>query len=110
MNRFLTVKVLIILLFVNTYSKNIKAQSAGDIAFIVYNGDGSNSVGIGDHFGFVMLVDFPANTPIWFTYNTWDGDSFTNLNDREIRWVHAEIVPAGTVIIISGIIGELSTI
>lgn len=100
----------LVIIFSVGYHHNANAQSAGDIAFIALHGDGANSNKIGDHFAFVTLIDFPANTPIWFTDNIWDGDSFENLDDREIKWEHTEIVPAGTVIVISGITTQLATI
>ena len=41
----------------------IYSQSAGDIAFIQYNADGT------DNFAFVCLVDFNSGDKIYFTEN-----------------------------------------
>ena len=82
-------------------SKNINSQSAGDISFIAFNGDGN------DEFAFVALANIPANTSIWFTDNEWDGDSFNNIHEGEIEWSHTSILPAGSIVVIQGNSGTL---
>jgi len=88
--------LLITLVSISSYT-----QSAGDIAFIAFNGDGD------DEFAFVALVDIPSNTTIWFTDNEWDGDSFNNINEGEVQWTYSSILPAGSVVVIQGNSGTL---
>jgi len=43
-----------------SFSHSLAQLSAGDIAFVQYNADGS------DEFAFVALVEIPANTLIYY--------------------------------------------
>lgn len=88
-------------LFLAIFSIKNYSQSAGDIAFIAFNADGN------DEFAFVALADIPANTPIWFTDNEWDGDSFNDLNEGEVQWSSTSILTAGTIVVIQGNSGTL---
>ncbi|WP_159951510.1 lamin tail domain-containing protein [Polaribacter septentrionalilitoris] len=96
----------IALFFILAFSSTkINSQSAGDIAFIAYNGDGN------DEFAFVALADIPANTSIWFTDNEWDGtDRFNNINEGEIEWTYTSILSAGSVVVIAGNSGGSASI
>jgi hypothetical protein len=95
----------ILLLCISFFSNFTNGQTAGDIAFIAYNGD------LNDEFAIVALSDIPANTSIWFTDNEWDGtDRFNNINEGEVEWSHTSILKAGSIIVIAGNSGSSATI
>ncbi len=100
-NNFFRIAIFLLTAFLSTKTNS---QSAGDIAFIALNADGN------DEFAWVALADIPANTPIWFTDNEWDGDSFNNINEGEVQWSHTSILPAGSVVVIAGNTGGTATI
>ena len=91
-------KKIFTLLYAILIGLSLNAQlNTGEILFVGFNGDAS------DEFAFVTLVDIPANTNIYFTDNEWNGNNgFNDLNEGEITWTHTAIVPAGTVVVISG--------
>jgi hypothetical protein len=67
-------------------------QSAGDVAFTGFNGDGDND------FAIVALADIPANTTIYFTDTEWNGKSFESGED-DITWTTgSSVISAGTVV------------
>ncbi|MDX2286666.1 MAG: choice-of-anchor I family protein [Bacteroidia bacterium] len=72
------------------------AQTTGDLAFTGFNADGT------DGFAFVTFVDIPANTPIWFTDEEWNGTAF-GTGEGDVVWSNPAITPAGTVVYLSAV-------
>ncbi|MFY9242698.1 MAG: hypothetical protein WAO74_06695, partial [Polaribacter sp.] len=97
-------KIAFFMLLAISTSFSMKAQTAGDIAFIALNADGN------DDFAFVALADIPANTTIWFTDNEWDGDSFNDTGEGEVSWSHTSILPAGSIVVIAGNVGGTASL
>jgi hypothetical protein len=80
----------------------INSQSAGDIAFIAYNGDGN------DDFAFVVLSEISSGTVIYFTDNEWTGSAFNDTNEGRVEWTATSTVDAGTVVVITDVNGSES--
>src|SRR5262245_8682061 len=72
------------------------ALARGDIAFVGYNGDGT------DGFQFVALTAIGAGEVITFTDSTWSGTAFTGNEARYVWTAPAAGIAAGTVITVSG--------
>ncbi|OQW93931.1 MAG: hypothetical protein BWK79_08515, partial [Beggiatoa sp. IS2] len=73
---------LLIVLMTLLFGQNVQAVlSAGDIAFVQYNADGT------DNFAFVALVDIPAGETINFTDNGWKSDNTWNNTEGIMVWV-----------------------
>ena len=74
--------------------------SAGDIAFLGVNTDGTKDAD--DSFAFVLLKDIDANTTIIFTDRGWnDGTGFVEplaVGDGELTWTSVSVRSAGDVI------------
>jgi PEP-CTERM motif len=67
------------------------ALTAGSIAFTAFNADE-------DGWAVVALQDLAANTPIFFTDNTWNGAAFAN-TEAAHRWnTGGAAIAAGTVV------------
>lgn len=76
-----------------------KAQSAGTIMFVGYNGDGDKG------FAIVAMINIPADAEIIFTDNEWNGGdvgasgAFNDSNEGEVVWsVGSSGIDAGTVV------------
>ncbi|WP_196888423.1 BspA family leucine-rich repeat surface protein, partial [Aureivirga sp. CE67] len=82
-----------------TLPSNAKNLVAGDIAFIGYNTDSSNSTN--DNFTFIVLADIPGNEVIYFTEEGWDNlnNTWTGTDEGHITYtVPAEGLSCGSVI------------
>jgi len=91
--------LLTVLLF---YSYMVFGQlTAGDIALIGINTDNP------DAFGFVALVDIPANTTIYFTDNGVKSNGSLSSSERTLAWSSPTIISKGTVVTWEG--GSWST-
>jgi len=71
--------------------------SAGDIAFIGFNTDGS------DDFSIVLLADAAVGNVVHFNDNEWTGTQFNATNEGEISWTVNTALAAGTVVTFSNI-------
>ena len=81
------------------------ALTAGDVAVIAVNADNDDS------FAFVALVDIPANTTITFTDNAWTTASGPfAATEGYCQWSHTSLVAAGTVIRVTGVNNNWTTI
>jgi hypothetical protein len=75
------------------------ALTAGDIAFVAINSDGSD-----DRFAFVLLSDVEAGTEIKFTDYGWNHSVGFNISapgDSWMTWTTAQNIPAGEVVVIT---------
>ena len=69
--------------------------TAGDIAVVLFNSDGT------DEFALLALADVPANSVIFVTDASWGGTDFTSnffAKERIIRWTTSSVLSAGTII------------
>lgn len=74
-------------------------NNPGDLAFVAYNADST------DGFSIVLMVDFPADSLIYFTDNEWNeqpigsGGAFVNTSEGELTWQVASTgLSAGTIV------------
>lgn len=87
-------RIALLLLLAFTINQNIKAQSAGDIAFVGFNADG------GDDFAIVILTDLSINTKIWFTDSEPTGANTIDSGEGKVEWDSGNtIIKAGNIVI-----------
>lgn len=89
------------------FSLNLVSYSAinpGDIAFVQYNSDGS------DTWGFVTLADIPASETVTFTDNGWEASGNFRNTEGTLFWTSpASVTPCGTFITVTGTSSSLGT-
>jgi predicted extracellular nuclease/uncharacterized protein YjiK len=73
------------------------ALTAGNIAFVGFNADGS------DNLAFVALVDINPNEVIIFEDNEWNGTTWLDTNENAFSWTATSLVTAGTIVSIENI-------
>lgn len=73
------------------------ALTAGSIAFVGYNADGS------DNIAFVALTDIAVGETIIFEDNEWNGTGWVDTNEGAFSWTSTSAVSAGTIVRIDNI-------
>ncbi len=81
----------------STAASRAAISAAGDIMFTGFNSDGN------DDLAFVLLNDYTANTPIYFSDNEWDGTAWSDDGETFFHWSSSTNLSAGTLITLSSL-------
>jgi len=95
MKKLLLLVSINVLFVINSFA----ALSAGDIAFVQYNADGT------DDFAFVALVNIPMGEVIFFTDNGWQSDNTFRTGEGIMTWTASSNIDCGDVITLTATSG-----
>ncbi|MDA0990968.1 MAG: hypothetical protein O3A51_09480, partial [Verrucomicrobia bacterium] len=80
------------------------ALAPGDLVIVGFNADNN------DDLSFVVLVDVPTNTIVYFRDNEWNGSAFVDTGEGNVRWNSGNsIIPKGTVVCFNNITATETT-